>query len=401
MTDGESLAALRSMLHTSHLTGPDGLPELVAEAGRLIGADAVVLYVIDYDQTTLVPLPRAEESRPELAVDGTLAGRVFADVAQHVARVGDGAHVWTPVLDGTDRVGVVSHHFPSAVIVDEELRAACRDAAALAAELVLTRSLYGDAVERARRRYAMSVPAEMQWRLLPPLTFVSPNIAIAGVLAPTHEVAGDTFDYGINGDTAHVAIFDAMGHGLEATLLASVAVGVLRNARRSELGLAATVAAIDATLADQFGPDKFVTGIIGELEISTGMWRWVTCGHPPTLLLRGGRIVKSLDSVIDPPLGLRMLSGDPAVGHERLESGDRLVFYTDGVVEARDSDGEFFSPERLAQFVTRQAADDRPLAETLRRLNLAVLEHQGGKLQDDATTVMVEWRTTEAELSTL
>jgi len=111
------------------------------------------------------------------------------------------------------------------------------------------------------------------------------------------------------------------------------------------------------------------------------------------LLLRSGRVVKFLDTVVEPPLGLRMLGKEPDVGQERLQPGDRLVLYTDGVVEARDSDGEFFAPERLAEFVTRQAADARPLAETLRRLNLAILEHQQGELQDDATTVMVEWLT--------
>src|SRR5436305_669984 len=96
----------------------------------------------------------------------------------------------------------------------------------------------------------------------------------------------------------------------------------------------------------------------------------------PTLRLAGSRGGRRGDS--------------PAVGEERLQPGDRLVLYTDGVIVARDSQGDFFTPERLADFVTRQAADRRPLSETLRRLNLAILSHQQGALQDDATTVMVE-----------
>jgi phosphoserine phosphatase RsbU/P len=397
LSDADGLAALRALLHSEHTAGPDGLPHLMIQAGRLVGADEVELYLVDYDQTVLLPLTAAvDEGMPSSAgfvVEKTLPGRAFSDMRQEVSSAADGWLVWTPVVDGTARLGVISHHFSATTAVGDDVLAVCRDAAALTAELVVTRSLYGDAVERARRRLPMSVPAEMQWRLLPPLTFMSATVSIAGVLAPSHGVAGDTFDYAINGEVAHVAIFDAMGHGLEATLLASVAVGVLRNGRRSHLGLSATVAAIDETLAAQFGPDKFVTGIIGELEISTGWWRWVTCGHPAALLLRSGRVVKFLDTVVEPPLGLRMLGKEPDVGQERLQPGDRLVLYTDGVVEARDSDGEFFAPERLAEFVTRQAADARPLAETLRRLNLAILEHQQGELQDDATTVMVEWLT--------
>jgi serine phosphatase RsbU (regulator of sigma subunit) len=397
------LAALRTLLHSSHLAGPDRLPELAADAGALLGAEAVELYLVDYDQIFLVPLRPASDDTDDdagaLSVEGTVAGRAFTEVAQQVSAAGGRPLIWTPVLDGTERLGVIGHRFPAGVEVDARLRDACQDAAAVLAELVVTRALYGDAVERVRRREAMTVAAELQWRLLPPLTFVSPPVAVAGVVAPTHEVAGDSFDYAVNGDTVHVAIFDAMGHGLGATLLASVALGTLRNARRSRLGLDATVAAIEAALAGQFGRSAFVTGIIGELEISTGWWRWVTCGHPAALLLRGGRVVKELDSVIGPPLGLGLLPARAKVGAERLQPGDRLVLYTDGVVEARDEDGEFFTVERLTEFLTRQAADQRPLAETLRRLNLAILAHQQGALQDDATTVMVEWHTGQGERS--
>lgn len=85
------------------------------------------------------------------------------------------------------------------------------------------------------------MPAELQWRLLPPLSFVTPRVAVSAVLVPSAEVAGDSFDYAVNGDIAHVAVVDAMGHGLEATLLATVAIGGLRNARRAGLPLEETV----------------------------------------------------------------------------------------------------------------------------------------------------------------
>ena len=66
----------------------------------------------------------------------------------------------------------------------------------------------------------MALPAEMQHALLPPLTFGTPRIVISGLVAPAYEVGGDAFDYAVNGNIAHVAVFDAVGHGLQASLLA-------------------------------------------------------------------------------------------------------------------------------------------------------------------------------------
>ena len=396
--DARALAALRTLLRSTHLAGPDDLPALVSAAGQHLGADRAVLHLVDYGQVVLVPLTSVDAPPAEpLTIEATLAGRAFSDLAQHTSTAAPGGTLWTPVLDGTERLGVLELRFPAAGAVDDELRAAGRDLASLLAALVIAKSLYGDSVERARRTTPLTVPAELQWRLLPPLTFVSPRVAVAGVLAPVAEVAGDSFDYALNGDALHVAVIDAMGHGLEATLLSAVAVAALRNARRGGLDLAGTVAAMDAEIASQFGPDKFVTGIVGQLDLTTGWWRWTTCGHPPTLLVRAGRVVKTLDQVIGPPLGLGLLEKHPEIGQERLEPGDRLLLYTDGVTEARDTDGAFFGTERLVAFITRHTASGQPAAETLRRLNRAVLAHQNGALQDDATTVLVEWRTDEPD----
>ncbi|HEV2809295.1 MAG TPA: PP2C family protein-serine/threonine phosphatase [Acidimicrobiales bacterium] len=75
-----------------------------------------------------------------------------------------------------------------------------------------------------------------------------------------------------------------------------------------------------------------------------------------------------------------------------LEPGDRVLFFTDGVVEARSADGEFFGVERLVDMVARTSAAATPAPETMRRLLHAIVDHQAGELQDDATIVVVEWR---------
>jgi serine phosphatase RsbU (regulator of sigma subunit) len=402
----ELLAALRQLLHASNLARADDLPAIVRVAGYEFGASFAVLYVVDYDQVQLIPLleadPHADDkllmARGPLPVEGTVAGRCFTDVtvqsSSGAVPSSTGFSIWAPVLDGTDRLGVLELVFDQQIELDEDLVTDVGLLAALIAELVMSRSLIGDFVERERRRLPMLLEAELQWNLLPPLTFASPVVSIAGVLAPTHEVAGDSFDYAVNGDIAHLCIVDAMGHGLDATLMAAVAIGAFRNARRSGLDLIDTTRSMNKHVAAQFGESKFVTAIVGELDTSTGVWRWVNAGHPAALIVRGGRVVKSLGAQINPPLGLQ--PDAPDVGEERLERGDRLLLYTDGVIEARDAHGEFFGIPRLVDLVSREAAAGRTAAETMRRLNLGILAHQEGFLQDDATTLMVEWSSADA-----
>jgi serine phosphatase RsbU (regulator of sigma subunit) len=81
----------------------------------------------------------------------------------------------------------------------------------------------------------------------------------------------------------------------------------------------------------------------------------------------------------------------PAVGREQLEPGDRLLLYSDGITEARNATGEFFGEQRLVDFTERAELGRLPAPETLRRLAGAVLAHQGGLLQDDATLLMADW----------
>ena len=86
------------------------------------------------------------------------------------------------------------------------------------------------------------------------------------------------------------------------------------------------------------------------------------------------------------------MADDVEVGSRALQPGDQILLYTDGVVEARGGrDGGLFSLERLADFILREVGADLPAAEALRRLNRAILDYQGGLLQDDATTLLMRW----------
>jgi serine phosphatase RsbU (regulator of sigma subunit) len=174
--------------------------------------------------------------------------------------------------------------------------------------------------------------------------------------------------------------------------MASLALSAYRHSRRGGDGPAAAYAAIDAAIGDQHLASRFVTALIAELDIATGVLRWVSAGHPAPLLLRKGRLVNGLDVTPAPPLALQLAPGPPVEGSEALEPGDMFLLYTDGLTEARRPGGELFSVERLGEFIEREAASGRASPETLRRLREAIIERGVGTLTDDATAVLVEWR---------
>ena len=381
------LALLGHLLDASHDLAPDELVAAVARAGQALDAEDVVIYLVDYEQTVLVPLPDGTD-RTLLEIDATLAGRAFAAIAVQEADTESGRRLWLPLLDGAERLGVLGLTLPS---VDDALRARCSWLATLVAELLITKGQYTDSYFLTRRRQSMNLAAEMQWQLLPPLTFVTPRVVIAGLLEPAYEVAGDAFDYALNGDTAHLAVMDPVGHDLTASVLAAVTVGSYRHSRRAGLGLADTYAAMDQVIAAQFGGERFVTGQLAQLDCVTGRLQWLNAGHPLPLLVRRAKVVDTLACQPVPPLGLGLGLGQPEIATAALEPADRVLFYTDGVSEGRNLDGEPFGEARLADLLVRETLAGQPAAETMRRLAHAILAHQGRSPRDDATMVFLEW----------
>jgi phosphoserine phosphatase RsbU/P len=385
------MRAVHRLVDAVHHARPEDLSGIAMLVASDLGALEMVMYLVDYEQTTLVPHPGAQAPlREPLPIDGTLPGRSFA-TGEPLRTSADNEHrVWVPIIDGTERLGVlefVTDIAPDAGQIDE-----FRMVTSLFAETLVCRRLYGDAIERTRRRLPMQLAAEIIWNQLPPLTFATADVAVSAILEPCYEVGGDAFDYAINGDTLHVAILDGVGHGIVASALTSLTLNAYRNARRCGLNLSDTYRSIDKWVHAQY-PDSYVTAVLGELDIRTGIYRGISAGHPGALLLRDGRLVKELPAPTSMPLGLGYL-GDPIPGiaEESLEPGDKLLLYTDGVVEARTEAQEVFGLARLTEFVTRALADQLPAAETMRRLVHAILAHQHERLQDDATAALLEWR---------
>jgi sigma-B regulation protein RsbU (phosphoserine phosphatase) len=375
---------VEDLLAASRSAGADQLGGLVRAAAGLAGATDARVYLIDYDRLWLVALAETGPQREELPVLATPAGRCYVTgQPQQAAR-----DCWVPLADGPRRLGVLRLSGPG---IDPVAGAHLADLTAL---LLTSRQSYSDLVEQTKRRQRMGLAAEVLWSLLPPVTVQTDTLTVAGVLEPCYRVGGDAFDYAINGPVAHWAIFDAMGHGLPASLQATVAVNGYRNARRAGLGLPDIYRTVDAALREA-APGSFVTAVLAELDTTGGQLRYLAAGHPAPLLLRDGAPVRTLASPTAMPLGLadqapRTLR-EPRVLSEPLRPGDRILSYTDGVVEARNADGVFFGRDQLSAFVGRGLAEATSTAELLRRLIHRVMEHQHTPLRDDASALLVHW----------
>lgn len=385
---------ISAALRRARQSGPAMVPEILATAAAEVGATDLVVYLVDFGQTTLEPLPdRSVHAQVSVSEDvpSTMAGRAFTDDRVVTVQRDDGVRVWVPVLEGSDRTGVLAMTIPHE---DEDVLRALEELGLLAGYLIAAQARCTDVYNLYRRRRSMSVAASMQWDLLPPLVLKTAEMSVAGLVEPAYDVGGDCFDYADNGPTFDVAIMDAMGHGLHSAVLANLAMGAYRHGRREARALVSMHETLGDTLTGEYQDASFVTGILARLDTTTGELTWTNAGHPAPLLVRGGRVIGELDDgQRTPPWGLA--PGTPVPGSEQLEPGDGVLLYTDGVVEARTPAGELFGMDRLRDLTQNHASDLLRPEEIVRRLVHDVVQHQDRELRDDATVVLVRWEGAE------
>ncbi|MET9342648.1 PP2C family protein-serine/threonine phosphatase [Nonomuraea sp. NPDC003804] len=384
---------LTGLLDRSHTATLEELPVLVNRYAAGAGLETVLIYLADLQQSMLRLLavrgePAGEEPK-ELDIDTTLAGRAFQEVRVLGKAGADGAtDWWVPLLDGTERLGVLRVTAPAG---KKEAADAMRHLASLVALLLVSQRANSDTHPRVVRSRPMNLAAELQWHLMPPLTFSTGRVVVSGVVEPAYEVGGDAFDYALAGDVLHLAVFDSMGHDVSSGVTANLAMTASRNHRRHDVPLAANSELIERVLIDEFGRGtRFVTGILADLDLATGVLTCVNRGHHLPIIIRGGRWTFPVDCPPAHPMGLDL--GIPVVTcREQLEPGDRILLYTDGIVEAGAREGREFGLTRFVDFIIRHTASDLPVPETLRRLIKSILAYRNGRLDDDAAVLLTEW----------
>ncbi len=194
-------------------------------------------------------------------------------------------------------------------------------------------------------------------------------------------VGGDLYETVARDSAVRLIVGDVRGKGLAAVRTATIVLGEFRASAADLDDLGNVARQIDRRVRAYLGDEDFVTAVLAEVR-HDGSWTIASCGHPPALLASGGRITP-LDTTATLPLGL---GADPVLLTGRMTPGDRLLLYTDGVLEARDPQREFVDLVRLVQPLASGALDT-VLDDVLAQLHALV----GHDLDDDLALLVAEY----------
>ncbi|WP_413755657.1 PP2C family protein-serine/threonine phosphatase [Streptomyces sp. MMBL 11-3] len=351
-------------------------------------AEEVELFMADYGLTLLQPVSTLPYTLAPLPVHTGPAGRAFG--AQEPAFEecpGGSVRVHLPVTVRGDRLGVLSVTMPSAEQATD-CSAELAEVAEVLAHEVIVAERDTDLYLQARRKDRLTLAAEMQWQLLPARSCARPEYALGAQLEPAYAVFGDNFDWSATADHLSLYITNGMGEGIEASLLTSLGVNALRNARRAGLPLADQAALADQAVYAHYRGDVHLSVLMLDLQLSTGRLQVVDAGSPRMMRLRD-RTVTAVDFEEQLPLGM-FEETDYFAQEFAVEPGDRLVFVSDGVHAVTGPGGETYGERALARAVA--ATSLVPAAEVPGAVLRELTGHRGDPdPEDDALVACLDW----------
>ena len=243
-----------------------------------------------------------------------------------------------------------------------------------------------ESLERERLRNELEMAAVIQSHLYPQVFPEVEGYRLVAKATPSRHVAGDTYDALTDGATLIVTITDVSGKGVGAGMIASGVHAAVRLMAVNGTGLACLAERVNHYLSGATEANRFATFAMVRLE-PDGRLVGVNAGHCPMLIRRADGTIDEISSS-GFPLGMMPIASY-SEHEDRLEPGDLLLLYTDGLTEAEDSDEEEFGVERVSEVVSK--LEHPSAASACKTLLDAVENHTCGKpLHDDATLLVVE-----------
>jgi sigma-B regulation protein RsbU (phosphoserine phosphatase) len=246
--------------------------------------------------------------------------------------------------------------------------------------------------DRVVMKRDLEIAKDIQVWLLPGAPLQIPGYQIAYATRPANTVAGDYYDVilrpgqKLSEDRILFVVADVAGKSIPAAMLMATFQASLRTLSTSGIGLAELVAGVNRyACSNSMGGVRFTTAFFAELDAATGEVAYVNAGHNVPILRRKSGAVERLEAG-GIPIGI-FAESPYQVGSTRLESGDWLVIFTDGVVEAVNAKDEEFGEPELIRLVDRESRSAP--AELLRSLLADLDRHVGNTPQHDDITCLL------------
>ncbi len=284
-----------------------------------------------------------------LVVDAGLDERFSA--SESIVASGARGILAAPLLDSEGCLGMIvlsARRRPRPFSEDDlELLVALAAAAALRIRTIALTE------ETARRRLLdkeLELAHDIQMAMLPRSFPARPEVEIAAVLRPARSVGGDLYDVVGDGGQLWLLVGDVSGKGVGAALFMAVTKTLFHAIAPGASSVAEAVSRMNRELARDNERAMFVTAFAARLELASGELEYVNAGHNPTYRLHAGGGCAPLAGAVSPALGA-VEDHDYRASRARLDAGDGLLLYTDGVVEARNAQEEEFHALRLESYL--------------------------------------------------
>ena len=379
---------------------------LLARLYNLYRPDRLSLYLVrEPDHEALGEVgrqPEELEPGPELSLDDPLVGfldrlrrPVFTEefedwVGRNQAALPSGPQLLVPLVTGNRLLGLLAcGPKTSGSLYSQEDLANLANLALQIAPLLESLRLHAASLLQRQLKTELNVARDIQAQLLPTTALETTGVRICGRNDPCRQVGGDYYDYFhlLPGRSVGFCIADVAGKGIPAALLMTTVRVTFRELARPGVTPEALIGELDQRVGEILSGGRFICFFYGVLDLQEMMLTYCNAGMEPPLLFRNTGRRESLRRG-GPVLGIN--AGVPYVrGTVRLESGDLLLGYTDGITEQTSPDGEeFFEVERLQEMVAG-ARNEAP-EDICRHVFRQVDEFGGAAASDDRTVIILK-----------
>lgn len=387
---------LQSVLAALDHAPPDATVEVLRPLlADHLGATGVRLLLANCELTALRPVldPDSREVLTDTPAGAAFVTQEPVTCAADGGGSGAGVTAYLPLTVRGDRIGVLQLTVPDPLAA-AELRVLQR-LAGVVGYAVQAAARHTDAVHRGSRSQRLTLAAELQWQLLPGRGSRATEYELAAHLEPAYRVHADNYDWSHDGDRLVLSVTDAARRGNVASLLTTLAVTAMRNARRAGIGLADQAALADQAIYAHHQGREYISTLLLAVDLASGHASAVLAGSPRLFILRDGQVLQA-QLTDEGPLG--MFEGTEYTEQEfDLVGGDRLLMVSDGIHAARSPGSEPFGGVRLPDVL--RATATAPVGAVVRILIEELFRHRDlAELEDDAAVLCLDWagRTTPA-----